>query len=309
MAFIPHLEYALGEFAAFEFAREDGARLELTDLAAAGEASTGLVAISIAQAEFSISAGASVSIAAAAITDARISADGLSAVAFDGSFALLADVGSFGFSSAEFGSGYKTGGSLYAAGESIVNLVGLDGFGFDIVAEASVAINTSAISSSAASIDGSCEVLFFANAMTAATMASGSAAQPVLVANFTSNAAVSAVGVAAAGFATRSYANTGLQSAGAGSYSIPASTIRLAFVQSSGASAASIGSSAFANALLSPNGIGSMSIGAAVVRVSRVSAAGQAVLGLDPGSPVFTYMDPAYDVVERPEEPRTVEWA
>lgn len=306
MAFVSLIEFASGEFAGFEFAREEGALLAATELVSAG----------IGQAQFDggADANASFDVASSSVGDFLTKATASSqfaiasngTVTFAGTTVLGAVFEANSRTLSNLVSGIKRGSTVAMEGFAGVDFYSIEGFGFDITSGCTVEFFSGATINSELKSEGASQLYVAADVLASTSFAFAGTSTFTLrnEAQFSSSLTIS--GKAASAFHMQAIRHA-LLNAGGSSGFIPIirGITNTAFAINSSGLYVPVGYSV-ANATMASNSNSTLILQGHLITPTDFNAAGITELLLNPGNPVYTFLPDAYDVVYRPKERRMV---
>lgn len=305
MAFVSLIEYASGEFAGFEFAREQGALLVATDFSSAGEGQAQFAGGAIAHSRFDITSQSTNVFVTQAYSNAVFELLGEAGTLFEGSAVVGTDIGAHASTVLDFHSGIKLGTTVAMEGTSEVTFFSIDGFGFDITAGSTVAFFSSAYINSALSLGTNSSVEFVTQTLANSRLVSAGSSVVQLRNDSIFEFTLSAPGQSASTFNVQAIKNSFLVAAGSTSF-IPKmhAVIGMNFTANG---AGIFVPSGYVVANSKVDSVGSATLVLQTQRVVPVGfdMDGVASMVFNPGNPVFASLPSAYDVVIRPYENRT----
>jgi len=336
------IEFALGEFAAFEFARESRRIVVAAGFDAAGTGDLdpvgGAFASGVAQAQGS----ASVEVIAGALAGAQFDAPGQSRVDGVATSILQTVASASGSDQVQADLGEARLAVLNAAGHAEVDIAVATDPGFDIQSRDAALFVSAATASVDVAVQAQAHADFSGQATASATLdgrgQGGMVAHGAMVTNIGASAWW---GVSEAKFGGRAIASADVMAAGTAAVYMPGLAIALSEGRAQGLSTVDVVSAyirrvystfstpagatvqidsayrAYRAARILADGHGLVDARAQSVNDLAFAAAGVSAVAWFRGRQVLPYMDPAFDVVERPaevrsverpEENRTVEW-
>ena len=306
MAFVSLIEFASGEFAGFEFAREEGALLVASELVSAG----------IGQAQFDggADANASLDVASTAVgdflTQATVSSQFAIAsngtVTFEGTAVLGAVFEANSQTLSNLVSGIKRGSTVAMEGFAGVDFYSIEGFGFDISSGCTVEFFTGATINSELKSEGASQLYVTADVLASTSFAFAGTSTLTLRNEALVSSSFTAGGNSVSSFRMQAIRHA-LLTAGGSSGFIPVirGITNTAFAMNGSGLYVPVGHSV-ASTTMAVNGITSLVLNSQLIAPADFNAAGITELLLNPGNPVYTFLPDAYDVVYRPKERRMV---
>lgn len=298
MAFVSLNEYASGEYAVFEFARESGGLLTSTGFSSVGEAEAIFVGGNISHSTLLVQGQSTLNFAGQAVNNAGFSASGLPVLVFASNNILPVRFESFSSSDASFSSGYKAGVVFGMDSVALVDFRSLEGTNFDFKSITSVdfqsgaTINSmlSSVSQSSSNLSG----LAFAEGRLIAQGTSLFTLRNVGVVDF----AISSSGNSSANFRGSQVNNAQFESVSLGRFNPILQGLVSANMHSFGSASATFKGVASVSTVLNALSLADVRLSGVGVISGVFISDGSSVVTLNPGSPVFGSLPPAYNRVK-----------
>lgn len=306
MAFVSLIEYASGEFAGFEFAREEGALLVVTDFSSAGKGQAQFVGGAQANARLIVAGQSNNLFHTQTSTNTVLTLGSGSTVLFDGTTVIGSVLESRGIATANVISGVKLGTTVAMEGNSEVTFFSIDGFGFDIIGGSSVNFFSGAFVYGALKVESSSATYFNGVALANGTLESAGSSAFTLRNDSLFESTLSAPGKAVVLIPSQTLVHSKVTADGSSGFNPRINVVaRTGFAINGSGLYVPEGYAVTATQAVFA-GYSSLALNAQILKETQYDSAGVSEVLMNLGNPVFAYLPPAYDVVIRPYENRTV---
>lgn len=172
----PHPEFALGEFAGFEFVRESARQVIEVDMQATGAATSALVGRALSATSLGVAGAAALSFDATAVINPRTSMVGGAITSLAAQKIAETGMSAAGWNGSAFSSGLVVRPVMAAAGQGSMQFDYSPNPGFDISSGAAVAFQSSAVATTDVQMPTMATVAFTAIGLKPVVMTAGGAA-------------------------------------------------------------------------------------------------------------------------------------